>query len=152
MNDIKEELKNQSLFGGLTDSDIEKFIPLVSIIRYPKDVYVFKEGDDCKGIYMIKKGKVEITKKTPDGWYQPLAILEKNSFMGEIAFLENTTHASNARTLEHSELFLIPKDHFHDMEKNEPFIVLKIIKNIAVITGLNLRKMNEKFIRVLVNY
>lgn len=152
MGDIKDDLKSQSLFKGLTDTEIEKFVKIVSLVRFPKDKYIFKEGDACKGIYMIKKGKVEITKKTPDGWYQPLAILEKGNFMGELALLEDTTHTSNSKTLEQSELFLIPKEYFQDMERKEPFIILKVIKNIAIITSFNLRAMNEKFIRVLVNY
>lgn len=152
MSDIKNELKIQSLFKGLTDSEIEKVIPFVSLVRFQKDEHVFKEDEPCKGIYMIKSGKVEISKSTPDGWRQPLAILDRGHFMGEIALLEKTNHASNARTLETSELFLIPKEYFDEMERNEPFIILKIIKNIAIIAGLNLRRMNEKFIKVLINY
>jgi CRP-like cAMP-binding protein len=50
--------------------------------------------------------------------------------MGEIALLENTEHTSNARTIEISELYLIPKDFFFEMETKEPFIVLKMIKKI----------------------
>jgi CRP-like cAMP-binding protein len=101
---------------------------------------------------MIKSGKVEISKSTPDGWRQPLVILNTGHFMGEIALLEKTNHASNARTVEPSELFLIPKEYFEEMERKEPFIILKMIKNIAIIAGLNVRRMNEKFIKVLVNY
>lgn len=149
---MKNELKKQALFKGLEDSEIEKFIPFISTVRFPKDDYIFKENEPCKGIYLIKSGKVEISKTTPDGWRQPLVILDKGHFLGEIALLENTNHASNARTVEASELFLIQKEHFEEMERKEPFIILKIIKNIAIIAGLNVRRMNEKFIKVLVNY
>ncbi|WP_333653214.1 cyclic nucleotide-binding domain-containing protein [Dissulfurispira sp.] len=152
MSDMKNELKIQALFKGLADSEIEKVIPFVSLVRFQKDDHVFKEDEPCKGIYMIKSGKVEISKSTPDGWRQPLVILNTGHFMGEIALLEKTNHASNARTVEPSELFLIPKEYFEEMERKEPFIILKIIKNIAIIAGLNVRRMNEKFIKVLVNY
>lgn len=149
---MKDELKGQALLKGLDDKEIEKIIPFITLTRFQRDEHIFKEGEPCKGIYMIKSGKVEISKTTPDGWRQPLVILESGHFLGEIALLEKTNHASNARTVEPSELFLIPKEYFEEMERKEPFIILKIIKNIAIIAGLNVRRMNEKFIKVLVNY
>lgn len=149
---MKDELKGQALLKGLDDTEIEKIIPFITLTRFQRDEHIFKEGEPCKGIYMIKSGKVEISKTTPDGWRQPLVILESGHFLGEIALLEKTNHASNARTVEPSELFLIPKEYFEEMERKEPFIILKIIKNIAIIAGLNVRRMNEKFIKVLVNY
>jgi CRP-like cAMP-binding protein len=152
MSDMKNELKIQALLKGLADPEIEKIVPFISLVRFQKDEHVFKENEPCKGIYMIKNGKVEISKTTPDGWRQPLVILNTGHFLGEIALLEKTNHASNARTVEPSELFFIPKEYFDEMEKKEPFIILKIIKNIAIIAGLNVRRMNEKFIKVLVNY
>jgi CRP/FNR family transcriptional regulator len=149
---MKNELKKQSLLNGLGENEIEKLVPFISREKFHKDNYIFKEGEPCKGIYMIKSGKVEISKTTTDGWKQPLAILSPVNFIGEIALLENRNHASDAMILEPSELFFITKESFHDLEKTEPFIMLKIIKNIAIIAGLNVRRMNEKFLRALVNY
>lgn len=149
---MKDELKGQALLKGLDDTEIEKIIPFITLTRFQRDEYIFKEGEPCKGIYMIKSGKVEISKTTPDGWRQSLAILESGHFLGEIALLEKTNHASNARAVESSELFLIPKEYFEEMERKEPLIIFKIIKNIAIIAALNVRRMNEKFIKVLVNY
>ncbi len=152
MSNILNELKAQELLKGLDDSDIEKIIPVVSNIRVAKDDNIFRQGEPCKGIYMIKSGKVEISKTTPDGWRQPLVILTAGHFMGEIAAIEKTEHASDARALEPSELFLIHRNSFEELEKKEPLIMLKIIKNIALIAGFNVRRMNDKFIKALVNY
>lgn len=147
-----KELKTYKLFTGLNDEEVGKFVPLASLIRFPADNLVFKEGDPSEGIYLVKSGKVEISKVTPDGWRQPLVLLQPGHFLGEIALLENTNHRTDARTIEASELLLIPKGSFEEMERTEPFIMLKIIKNIAIISGMNIRRMNEKFIKALINY
>lgn len=152
MSDIKNELKIQTLLKGLEDTEIEKLVQLISEVRFIKDDYIFRQDEQCKGIYMIKSGKVEISKTTPDGWRQTLAILNQGHFIGEIALLEKTNHSSDARAIESVELFLLSKKHFEDLEKKEPFIILKIIKNIAIIAALNVRRMNEKFIKALINY
>ena len=152
MSNILNELKAQELLKGLDDSEIAKIVPVVSNIKVAKDDDLFRQGEPCKGIYMIKSGKVEISKTTPDGWRQPFVILTPGHFIGEIALLEKTEHASDARALEPSELFLIQRNLFEEMELKEPLIMLKIIKNIALIAGLNVRRMNDKFIKALINY
>ncbi len=152
MGDIMSELQVQTLVRGLSAQELERLAPHITRMSFPKDTYVFREGQPCRGIYMLNTGRIEISKTTPDGWKQPLLILNRGNFMGEIALLEKTGHGSDALAIESAELFLIPKDTFDDMERQEPAIMLKIIKNIAVVCGLNIRRMNDKFIKVLVNY
>ncbi len=146
------DLSVQTLLRGLVDSEINTIIPCITKLQIPKDTHVFRDGEPTKGIYMLNSGRIEISKVTPDGWKQPLHILNRCNFMGEIALLEKTNHGTDALALDASELFLIPKDSFEELEEKEPSIMLKIIKNIAIISGLNIRRMNEKFIKALVNY
>ena len=152
MSDFLSELKVQTLLKGLEDNEVEKIMPFIQPLQVPKDTHVFRDNYPNKGIYMLKDGRIEISKLTPDGWKQPLLILSRGNFMGEIALLENTNHATDALALDPAELFLIPKESFKELEEKESFIMLKIIKNIAIISGLNIRRMNEKFIKALVNY
>ena len=142
----------QLLLEGLEGPELEKFAPLLKTTRLAADQYVFRENEPCLGVYLIKSGKLEISKTTPDGWKQPLAMLSKGQFLGEIALLKKTSHASDARAIEPTELLFLPRETFEEMEKKEPAVMLKIIKNIAIITGLNVRRMNEKFVKALVNY
>ncbi|GAB4484885.1 MAG: hypothetical protein OHK006_09980 [Thermodesulfovibrionales bacterium] len=152
MTDFLSDLRVQTLLRGLDDREIEKIVPLVTRLSIPKDSHVFREGESCRGIYMLKSGRIEISKITPDGWKQPLLILNSGNFMGEIALLEKTSHATDALVLDSAELYLIPKELFDEMEVKESFIMLKIIKNIAIVSGMNIRRMNEKFVKALVNY
>ncbi|MEW5744135.1 MAG: cyclic nucleotide-binding domain-containing protein [Nitrospirota bacterium] len=152
MADIRVELQVQTLLRGLDENEIGKIIPLLTTLNAQKDTSVFREGEPSRGIYMITRGRVEISKTTPDGWRQPLVILSRGNFMGEIAVLEKTHHCSDAKAFDAAELLLFPTAAFEEMEKKEPFIMLKIIKNIAIISGMNVRRMNDKFIKALVNY
>lgn len=147
-----QELTSQTLLEGLGNAELEKLLPMVSMVRLLKDEPVFREKGRCKGIYMIKSGRIEISKTTADGWKQPLVILSPANFIGEIATLEKTDHATDARAIENAELILFPKEAFEELEEKEPHIMLKIIKNIAIVSALNVRRMNEKFLKALVNY
>ena len=147
-----QDLQSQVLLAGLDSSEIERLSSLMTTLRLIKDDHVFREKEVCKGIYMVKNGRIEISKTTPDGWKQPLVIVGPDRFIGEIATLEKTDHATDARAIENVDLILFPKQAFEELEKKEPYIMLKIIKNIAIVAALNVRNMNEKFIKVLVNY
>ncbi len=146
------DLTSQMLFAGLEEQDLGRLLPMVTLLRLLKDEQVFREKEPCKGIYMIKGGRIEISKTTADGWKQPLVILGQSSFIGEIATLEKTDHGTDARAIENTELILFRKEDFESLERIEPHIMLKVIKNIAMVAALNVRRMNEKFIKVLVNY
>ena len=147
-----QELSSQSLLEGLDNAELEKLLTMVSLVRLLKDEHVFREKGNCRGIYMVKSGRIEISKTTTDGWKQPLVILNPGNFIGEIATLEKTDHATDARAVENAELILFPKEAFEELEKKEPQSMLKIIKNIAIVSALNVRRMNEKFLKALVNY
>lgn len=152
MSDLIKDLRAQSLLEGLDDGELEKIAPRVRTVRVKKDDFVFTENSACEGIYMINAGKIEISKMTDDGWRQPLVMLKERQFMGEIALLKGTAHATDARAAEPSEFLLIPREDFDGLERTEPVIMLRIIKNIAIISGLNVRRMNDKFLKALVNY
>lgn len=146
------EVTSQALLEGLDDQELQKLLSIVSELRFLKDEHIFREHEPCKGIYMIRSGRIEISKTTADGWKQPLVIVGAGNFIGEIATLEKTDHATNARAVENAELLLFPKHEFENLEKGEPAIMLKVIKNIAIVAALNVRRMNDKFLKVLVNY
>ncbi|MCX7793907.1 MAG: cyclic nucleotide-binding domain-containing protein [Thermodesulfovibrionales bacterium] len=150
---IKSELKKQTLLNELNDSEIEKLSKIVSQEFYPKGKTIFKEGDPTKGIYMIHKGKVEISKTTPDGWKQALAVLKEGNFFGELSLIEDKkNHGAHAVALENTELFLIKKEDFKELEKSDTLLMYKIMKTIAKVASRNLHSMNEKLIKLLISY
>lgn len=152
MSKIANDLKVQSLFKGFESAEIERVASLVEVRQLAKDEHVFRESTPCKGIYMIQSGKIEVSKTTADGWKQPLVLLSKGHFLGEIALLECSNHATDARAIEPTELYFLSKEAFEALEKSDPGLMLKMLKNIAIIAGQNVRRMNDKFLKALVNY
>jgi len=147
-----KDLKEQVLLEDLTEEEIQKLIPLIGVKRFHKDEIIFKEKQPASHLRMIRKGKVEISKTTPDGWKQTLAILGRNTFFGELAILEKREHQATAKALEDTEIFSIKKNDLERLEETEPIIMLKIFRKIAIVTVYNVRRMNEKLMNVLVSY
>lgn len=146
------ELKKQILLADISEKDLEKLSKSIQTVSLKKDEFLFKEGGEPKGMYMIKSGMIEINKITTDGWKQTLAVLKPEHFFGEMAILEKRTHETNAVATENSEILLISKDDFNRLEKEDPSLSSQIMKKIALVTTKNLRRMNDKFLNALINY
>ncbi len=146
------ELKKQVLFEDISDPELKKLANVIKELSLKKDDVLFKEGDDTKGIYMIRSGKIEINKVTPDGWKQTLAVLATGNFFGELSILEKRRHEAMAVAIEKTELLKLSKEEFEKMEKEDPALAFQIIKKLALVMCKNLRRMNEKFLKALINY
>ncbi|KAF0146211.1 MAG: cyclic nucleotide-binding domain-containing protein [Nitrospirae bacterium] len=147
-----KELKKQVLFEDISDKEMGKLAKVIKELSLKKDELLFKEGDDTKGIYMIRSGKIEITKVTPDGWKQTIAVLTPGHFFGELSILEKRKHEAIAVVIENTELLKLPKEEFEKMEKEDVALASQILKKLALVMSKNLRRMNEKFLNALINY
>ncbi|HDZ62642.1 MAG TPA: cyclic nucleotide-binding domain-containing protein [Nitrospirae bacterium] len=145
-------LKKQVLLEGLSEDELKKIAGIVKELSFNKGEDLFKEKEDTKGLYLIKSGKVEISKTTPDGWKQRLAILASSHYLGELSIIERRRHQANATALENTEVFLITKQDFEKMEKEDTVLTSKIMKKLVLIMSMNIRRMNEKFINALISY
>ncbi len=149
----KSELRKQILFSDLTDDELGMIAQKVVVESYAKGKPIFREGEPTKGIYLVKTGKVEISKNTPDGWKQPLAILTENHIFGELSVIEDKqTHGADATAIETTEVFRIKTENFKALEKSDSKMMYKIMKTIARIASRNVHAMNEKLMKLLISY
>lgn len=146
------DLKKQVLFEDTDDKHLEKIATKLQELSIKKGSYVFREKEDTKGIYLIHSGKLEISKTTPDGWKQTLAVLGAGHFCEELSILEKRRHEANAVALEDATVFLLSKDEFEKIENEDLILANVILKKLAFVLSKNLRRMNDKFLNVLVNY
>jgi CRP-like cAMP-binding protein len=152
MADIAE-LKQQILFADLTDAERGMIAQQIAVASYSKGQTIFQEGEKTEGIYLVKKGKVEISKKTPDGWKQTLAVLGENHIFGELSVVEDKkTHGADATAMEPTEVYLFTTEKFKALEKSEPATMYKIMRTIARLESKIVHSMNERLMKLLVSY
>jgi len=150
---IKEEaLKGQVLLQDLDKTSLAKVANITRQVSIKKGEALFKEKEQTQGLWLIHSGKVEISRVTADGWRQTLVVLPAGHFFGELSILENRKHVASATALEDTELFLIPKAEFEKMMEDDCGLALHIIKKLAIVMSMNLRRMNDKFLSALISY
>ncbi len=146
------ELSRQALLSDIPDELLEDLSGEIVEINLRKGDVLFSEGEETKGLYMLTSGKVEISKLTEDGWKQRLAVYGKGHFIGELSIMERRLHEAQAVAEEDARILLLPKELFERLEQDNKTLAFRILKNIAIAMSKNLRTMNERFVKAMINY
>ncbi len=73
-----------------------------------KGTFLFSEGQPAKEMYIIRNGKIMISKVNSDGKELGLRLCQANDMVGELTlFTENPTYFFNAKVLENTEVAAI---------------------------------------------
>ena len=146
-------LKRQKLLSDLDDAELAVVAQKVQVEHYPMGSAIFREGEPTRGLCLIRKGKIEVSKTTADGWKQTLAVLTELHFFGELSVIEDRkTHSTNTTALETTELLRITTEDFKELERSHPIMMYKIMRTMARMASRNVHMMNEKLMKALISY
>ncbi len=147
-----EVLKKQVLLQDMDDAELRKIAGIIEKVSVKQGETLFQEEDETKGLWLIHSGRIQISKMAADGWRQTLVVLGAGNFFGELSIIENRKHVAKADTLEDTELLLLPKEKFERLVAEDCALALDFFKGMVVVLSKNLRRMNDKFLSVLISY
>ncbi len=107
--------------------------------KYATGEYIFKEGDIGEVMFIIHKGKVNITKRTDEG-EKVLVTLSAGDFFGEMAIIDKAPRSASAIAGEETVCIVLDEELFEQQMQRNAKIVKKILKNMSA----RLRAMNEQ--------
>ena len=138
------EMKKIPVFADMTENEIYAILRLAFEKKYPKESTLFVEGMSGEVLYIIKKGKVDICKKTDKGEVV-IASLGAGEFLGELSIIDEGKRSATARVAEDSELIVITKKCFNDMLKGDPLITVKLLMPFVKVNAARLRIADKRF-------
>ena len=92
-------------------------------VSFKKGDYIFREGDPADVMYMIHKGKVQISKGTGT-FNEKIRILGEGEFIGEMAVINSKPRSASAVAVENCVLIKMDRESFDEtVMKNHEFSV-----------------------------
>jgi CRP-like cAMP-binding protein len=79
---------------------------------------VFEQETPGDALYIVLRGAVGIVYRTEDDEVQ-IARVEQYGYFGELSLLRNADHSLGARTLEDTELIVVPKERFRELVESD---------------------------------
>jgi CRP/FNR family transcriptional regulator len=133
-------LKKTSLFTHVQTRELRTIASIAEEVTFETGEEVVKESDAGDSMYIIKEGRVKITKKTPDNKSIDLADLAAGECFGEMTLFDDEARSASAYAITTCVMLRIARDDLIDVLVEHPLIALELLK----IFVKRLRKANAR--------
>jgi CRP-like cAMP-binding protein len=129
--DLLDSLRAVPLFARVGEADLENIAALLIERRYPKNSIIVEEGLTGDYMYVIREGRVKVTKASDDGREKIMDFLESGAFFGEMALLDHSPRSASVRTLAPAVLAALSRKDFLGLLRNSPDLGLSLIQELT---------------------
>ncbi len=113
----------------MSEAEMKQLASITHMKHYDKKTAIYLPGDVSDQVYLLKEGRVKISKISEDGREITLVILEPGEIFGESAIInDDKTRSSVAEALENAYLCIIGRKDFEEFINNKPELSLSITK------------------------
>ena len=138
--DALATLRGIPLFSRVAQGDLEQIASHLIERRYPRNTTIVEEGLPGDYMYILRDGRVKVTKLSEDGREKILDFLETGSFVGEMALLERGPRSASVKTLSPVRVLALSRTDFIALLRRSPDLALAVIQELS----RRLRSVNEQ--------
>jgi CRP/FNR family transcriptional regulator len=151
-------IRHSEIFESFNPVELGRLLGILEELELPKHHVIFSPGMPSDAIYFIEKGRVRMTRLSPEGKTVILALLGPGDLIGEAAW-ESGEHDSYAETLEDSRIYQIGRETFQSFIRENPEFGLRLIQIIGIrlkqaqarIEDLVFRQVPSRVARLLIS-
>jgi CRP/FNR family transcriptional regulator len=127
MKNILSFISNVPLFKGLYDTQLERLARITVNRAVKKGEIIFSEGAEADGFYVVVRGRIKISKLSPEGKEQVLHIVAFSEPFGEVPVFSGSQFPANAQAMEDSLLLFFPRSAFVELIRTDPSLALNML-------------------------
>lgn len=126
----KEFLRRVALFKDLEDEELQEVSSMFRERRYRKNDIVFFEEDTGNYMYIVKDGRVKVSRLLPNGKEMILAFREEGEYFGEMSMLDGGTSAATVTAVVATAIYVTTHRDFQKL-LNNPKINSALLKMLC---------------------
>ncbi len=140
-----EHVRYNVLAETLSDEEFNRLFPALQERKYEADAVICEEDSPGDDLYLVAKGRVNITRRTKDGCDLRLAVLHPGDFFGELGLLDGRPRSARVIAAEACTVYALDRASFERIvQESHPFTV-RLLQVISV----RLRAMNNHVVQEL---
>jgi CRP-like cAMP-binding protein len=114
---------------------------------FPKELaigdIVCKEGQHGNFLSFVANGELKVIKNM-EGKDVVISTIEEGGSLGEMSLIDGLTRSATTKASKPSTILILRRDDFNNLIKKYPVVGVKILKGIARLLSLNLRKTSGR--------
>lgn len=127
-------LSELDLFRDLSDRERTEMARMTTLTNMPKGRVFYRPEDVGEVIFLLRQGRVQLYRISPEGKKLVIATLGPGALFGEMALLGQQMHNAFAEALEDCQITLMSRADLERLTLNNPTVGLRMLE----ITGRRL--------------
>jgi CRP-like cAMP-binding protein len=140
MEDKLDHLSGVDLFRDLSERDMAELDRLTTITAVPRGRVFYEPEDVGQVLFLIRKGRVQIYRISPEGKKLVIATLGPGALFGEMALLGQQMHNAFAEALEDCQIFVMSRAALERLILDKPSVGRRVLET----TGKRLRNAEKR--------
>ncbi len=124
-------LRQNRLFASAGEDAVDNSEHIFKTCIFPKKSLVFDQGDPTRIVYLVKRGKVRLTRATADGKEVTVAILGAGDIFGEETLFDDQPRTTHAVCLEECLLCTAKADDLFALLAGNPTLAMNVAKVLS---------------------
>lgn len=143
--DLKAFLLATPFFGGLTDASLDLMISMLVECRFDAGATVVAEGEPGRSMFIVKSGRLAVSKRADSGSVIPISVLEPGDFFGEMTLIEMQNRSATVVAESATVLYELTAQKLYACYKSDIHAYVIVLQNINRELCRRLRRSDERF-------
>jgi membrane protein YdbS with pleckstrin-like domain len=106
---VAAQLRRLPLFARLTPEQLERAAAIAQVVRAEPNMLLARQGQPASALYLFVSGRGILTRVTPNGAEEQVAVVNEGQYVGEAALYSERIEPYNLRALEGALVLVVPK-------------------------------------------
>ncbi|MBR1133493.1 cyclic nucleotide-binding domain-containing protein [Bradyrhizobium iriomotense] len=143
--DLKAFLLATPFFGGLPDPSLDLLISMLVECRFDAGATVVAEGEPGRSMFIVKSGRLAVSKRASSGSVVPISRLEPGDFFGEMTLIEMQNRSATVVTESPTVLYELTARKLYACYKADVHAYVIVLQNINRELCRRLRRSDDRF-------
>ncbi len=119
------------MFASVDTRRFQRLATIARIRRFAKGQVIFRQGDECPGMFIVGRGLVRIFKVGRGGKEHVLHMIEPGNTFAEVAVIEGLRCPAHAEALEPTICALLPGEAFCELMDEDLVLCRELVHGMA---------------------
>jgi CRP-like cAMP-binding protein len=144
--DLKAFLLATPFFGGLSDASLDLLISMLVERHFDAGAAIVAEGEPGRSMFIVKSGRLAVSKRASAGGVIPLSALQPGDFFGEMTLIEMQNRSATVVAEAPTVLYELTAQKLYACYKTDIHAYVMVLQNINRELCRRLRRADERVV------
>lgn len=124
-------LQEVDIFQDLTPDEMAWIKDSTRMVTVPAGQVIYDQGEPSETLFILKRGRVQLYRLTPDGKKLELETVHSGTFFGEMPLIDEHMWEMSAEALEESLICVLEREDLERVILAKPRVALRLLEKLS---------------------